>query len=58
MKDVVQTFHQFCPVFNQLMTAFAVRIVYRTRHRHHLPSHLRRQLGNNQRTGFQRGFNH
>ena len=58
LHDVIQTLHQFRTVFNQLVAAFAVRIVYRTGHRHHLPSHLRRQLGGNQRTGFQRSLNH
>ena len=46
------------PSFNQLVAALTVRIVYRTGHRHHLPPHLRRQLGSNQRTGFQRGLDH
>ena len=40
------------------MAALTVRIVYRTGHRHHLAPHLRRQLGGNQRTGFQRGLDH
>ena len=58
MENIVQTFHQFCPVFNQLVAAFAMRIVYRPGHRHHFAPHLRRQLGGNQRTGFQCRLNH
>ena len=58
MKNIVQTFHQFCPVFNQLVAAFAVRIVYRTGYCHHFAPHLRRQLGSNQRAGLQCRFDH
>ena len=58
LQDVFQRFGQFRAFFNQLVAAFAVRVVYRAGNGQHLAPHFARQPRGYQRTRFQGGFHH